>query len=82
MRFVLVVALLLAGCSGKPLPSYEELKKYPLSCKHQSEQLKELKSFQSRKNFSEDPELLNDEDRAYNALLHEHVWWFTYTCDQ
>lgn len=83
MKFLIaLVIVLLVGCSGKPLPTYAELKQYPLSCKLQDKQVAELERIQNIKRFSEDPDQLNEMDRKYNSLLKEHLWWFVYNCEQ
>ena len=82
-RLLPFVVLALVGCdSGPPLPTYEQLKAYPLSCAKQEQQLPELKRIQVRKRFDEDPENLDEMDRAYNSLLKEHIWWFAYRCGE
>lgn len=83
MKFLIaLVIVLLVGCSGKPLPTYAELKQYKLSCNLQDKQVAELERIQNIKRFSEDPDQLNEMDRKYNALLKEHLWWFVYNCEQ
>jgi hypothetical protein len=84
MRFLIpLMIVLVAGCSNSaPLPTYEQLVNYPLSCKLKNEQFRELKQIQGKKNFSEDPDQLSDQDRRYNALLKEHLWWYVYNCEQ
>jgi|LauGreDrversion4_2_1035121.scaffolds.fasta_scaffold100398_5 hypothetical protein len=84
MRFLIaLVAVLVAGCGNSTsLPTYEQLTKYPLSCKLKYEQFSELKNIQRIKNFAQDPDALSPEDRQYNALLKEHLWWFVYNCEQ
>jgi hypothetical protein len=79
---ITLVIVFLVGCSGKPLPTYAELKQYPLSCKLKAQQLVELERIQNAKRFAEDPDQLNESDRAYNSLLREHLWWFVYNCEQ
>jgi hypothetical protein len=82
----LLITLLIAtvaGCSNSaPVPTYEQLLNWQLSCKQKNEQFKELKRIQQIKNFNEDPDQLSAIDRQYNALLKEHMWWFVYNCEQ
>jgi len=84
MKFLIAfVVVLVAGCSNSaPVPTYEELTRYPLSCKIKYDQFRELKSIQKRKNFAEDLDTLSAQDRQYNALLKEHLWWLVYNCEQ
>jgi hypothetical protein len=80
---IAAVVVLVAGCSNSaPIPTYDQLLNYPLSCKHKNEQFTELQRIRGKKNFSEDPDQLSAEDRRYNALLKEHLWWFVYNCEQ
>jgi hypothetical protein len=62
--------------------TYQELKDFNPSCNAKEEQLKQLKYIQSVKNFKEDPNDLEDADRAYNSRLKATIWWYTYSCDQ
>ena len=84
MRFlILLLFILVTGCGNSaPLPTYEQLVNYPLSCKLKNEQFTELQRIRAKKNFSEDPDQLSAEDRQYNAVLKEHLWWFVYNCEQ
>lgn len=75
-----IVAILLAGCDGLRTPTYEELKKYPKSCAKEAQQLAELRGIKNVRNFSDDPDQLNDEDRAYNSLLKLTIWWYATEC--
>lgn len=82
-RLIPFVFILLAGCgNSRTLPSYEELLNYPLSCNKKFEQFSELKNIQRIKNFSADLDSLSFDDRKYNALLKDHLWWFVYNCEQ
>ena len=84
MKFIVaLLVVLVTGCGNTAaLPTYEQLVNYPVNCKFKNEQFRELKQIQSRKNFSEDPDQLSNEDRKYNAMLKEHLWWFVYNCEQ
>lgn len=78
-----LIVLLLAGCSVEarsPVLSYDELVNYPSRCDRADEQLKELRKIQSIKNFDQDPDNLNDQDRAYNSRLKATIWWYAYRC--
>lgn len=81
-RFIPILVLALVGCSGQPLPTYEELQRYPLNCKKKHDQIMDLQDIMRLKFFNPDPEKLNKEDKAYHALLKEHIWWFSYNCEQ
>jgi hypothetical protein len=61
--------------------SYEQLKNYPKDCSKLDVNLSNLKALQQSKGFNEDPDELTDEDRAYNALLKETIWWYRRECD-
>lgn len=81
---LLVLAVLLAGCnetSSRDL-TYDQLVNYPSQCAKADEQLRELKALQARKNFNEDPDMLNDSDRAYNSRLKASIWWYAYRCEK
>lgn len=86
MKYATVLAaLLLVGCSESPsqhIMTYEELEKYPAQCAKADSQLRELRALQKIKNFAEDPDELNDADRAYNSRLKATIWWFAYKCDK
>lgn len=81
-RLIPLLVLLLSGCGGQPLPSYEELKRFPLDCKKKGDQVSDLKDIMRLKYFDPNIENLNKQDRAYYALLKEHIWWFEYNCNQ
>lgn len=79
---LLTVALLLSACGERPsVLSYEQLSNYPKDCGKKSSQLAELKNIQAYKNFLQDPDSLNEEDRAYNSKLKATIWWYTVTCN-
>lgn len=81
----ILFALLLVGCSestSQHVMTYEELEKYPVQCAKADSQLLELRALQKVKNFAEDPDDLNDADRAYNSRLKATIWWFAYQCDK
>lgn len=80
---LLSVVLSISAC-GKVdnTMSYETLVHYPSSCSLKTEQLKELIHVQEVKNFAQDPDDLNDEDRAYNSRLKATIWWYTWNCGQ
>lgn len=62
--------------------SYEDLKKYPVSCDKKDQQLSELAKLQQLKNFNSDPEKLEESDRIFNSRLKSTIWWYTYSCNQ
>jgi hypothetical protein len=81
-RFVAIVAIVLAGCSNEPAtPSYEELVKFKKSCTNQAAELKLLQHWQRAKNFAQDPDDLNEEDRKYNSQLKATIWWYAVECN-
>ena len=91
MRYLaILIALMLVGCDeqtrSQPTrvfnPTYQELVDYPASCDLADSQLAELKGLQTRKNFNDDPDLMNEQDRAYNGILKSTIWWFAYKCDK
>lgn len=80
---VLLAALLLAGCNeSSHVMTYDELVKYPVQCSLADSQLRELRALQQTKNFDEDPDNLDEADRAYNGRLKATIWWFAYRCDK
>ena len=85
-RAVFVVALLLAGCKQSENTSgdltYDQLVKYPVQCAKADEQLEQLHSIQNARNFAQDPDDLNDADRAYNSRLKSTIWWYAYKSDK
>lgn len=82
-RLIPMAVLLLVGCGNTAsIPSYDELVKYPVSCNLKNEQFPFLKKIQEVKNFPDDPDSLSPDDRKYNAVLKEHLWWFVYNCEQ
>jgi hypothetical protein len=60
----------------------QELKDFEPVCNKQQEQLKQLRNIQVVKNFKEDPNDLDANDRAYNSRLKATIWWYTYSCEQ
>lgn len=67
---------------GLTVPTYEQLRDYPVDCKLKDSQLADLYRIQKIKNFAEDPDDLNDQDRQYNARLKATIWWFAYGCEK
>jgi hypothetical protein len=82
-----VIALAsLGSCQheSKPAPkilTLHELEHYQKDCKKSKEQLEQLIYIQNIKSFGEDPDELNDEDRAYNRALKDAIWWYNYSCE-
>jgi hypothetical protein len=68
--------------SSPTVMSYQELVDYPVSCEFKEQQLVELKNLQTLKNFNPDPDLLNEDDHAFNSRLKATIWWYAYRCDQ
>jgi hypothetical protein len=68
--------------SSSTIPSYKELENYPVSCDKKEAQLTDLHRIQNAKHFSQDPDSLNDYDRAYNSKLKATIWWFSYGCQK
>lgn len=81
-RLIPILVLAVAGCNAEPVPTYEQLVNWKLSCKLKHEQFPKLERIQKQKNFSKDIDELSPTDRAYNAILREHMWWFVYNCEQ
>lgn len=81
-KLIILLTVVLAGCGGQPLPTYEQLKNYPLDCKKKVEQIFDLKDIMRLKYFGPDPEQFSKADKAYYDLLKEHIWWFSYNCEQ
>lgn len=80
---VLIILLLLSACKVDPyqaIPSFEELKKYPVDCNKKTVQLAHLYLIQKTKNFNEDPDELTPADYMYNRRLKSTIWWFYYEC--
>ena len=81
-KLALLFVVLLSACSeGKPVLSYQQLVAYPKSCINKESQLKELRRIQEVKNFSDNPDDLSEEDRAYNSRLKSTIWWYTIKCN-
>ena len=82
MKKILILAiLLLPGCDGNSrMLTYEQLVNYPSQCSKAKEQLAELRIIQRIKNFAQDPDELNEYDRAYNSRLKATIWWYTWKC--
>lgn len=62
--------------------SLEELRSYPVDCKLKDKQLAQLRQIQKIKNFTSDPDSLNEYDRAYNSRLKSTIWWFYFGCEK
>lgn len=62
--------------------TYQQLVDYPNQCAKADEQLAELRRIQQIKNFAQDPDMLNEHDRAYNSRLKATIWWYAYRCDK
>jgi hypothetical protein len=61
--------------------SYAQLKQFPKDCSKLDVNLSKLSILQQSKGFKDDPDELTEEDRAYNALLKETIWWYRRECD-
>jgi len=62
--------------------TFQQLVDYPANCEKKEQQLKELTQLQKNKNFNSDPDVLNDNDRAYNSRLKATIWWYSYGCEK
>ena len=90
--YYLTVLLALAGCqpsvgvhqtvAKSKVMTYQELVDYPGTCESKEQQLAELKQLQAIKNFNPDPDLLNEDDHAFNSRLKATIWWFAYRCEE
>jgi hypothetical protein len=60
--------------------TYDQLVNYPSQCEKAKEQLAELRAIQRIKNFAQDPDALDEADRAYNSRLKATIWWYTWKC--
>jgi len=82
---ILLLVSLLVGCSDATstnILTYEQLVAYTPACDKKDAQLKELRFIQSFKNFAQDPDDLNEHDRAYNSRLKATIWWYAYECNK
>jgi Tfp pilus assembly protein PilP len=80
---VLTILLFLSACKADAypvIPTYEELKNYPLDCNKKTIQLAHLYLIQKTKAFNEDPDKLTPADYYYNSRLKSSIWWFYYEC--
>jgi hypothetical protein len=80
---VLIIVLLLSACDvdlSRAIPTFEELRNYPVDCNKKDSQLSHLLLIQKTKNFNEDPDELAPIDYAYNSRLKSTIWWFYYEC--
>lgn len=82
MKYLIVLfVLILTACTDSASTmSYEQLVNYPSSCDKKESQLKELIQLQRSKNFAQDPDNLNESDRAYNSRLKATIWWYEWKC--
>ncbi|CAB4126033.1 hypothetical protein UFOVP181_205 [uncultured Caudovirales phage] len=82
MKYYLVLLVLILTACGDAgsVMSYEQLVNYPSSCDKKEAQLKELTQLQRSKNFPQDPDDLNESDRAYNSRLKATIWWYEWKC--
>lgn len=78
-KLLCIAAFVITGCDSHIL-TYEELRKYPVSCAKEQKQLAELREIQAIKNFADDPDQLNEQDRAYNSRLKATIWWYGAEC--
>jgi hypothetical protein len=87
--FLIFIIILFGNPSGSAASTktnkvltYQQLVDYPVDCKLKNQQLVELEHLQKIKNFAEDPDDLNTEDRKYNARLKATIWWYAYGCQE
>ena len=98
MKYVAILAILvLAGCK-EPRPisttsqstqpaqfqplTYRQLVNYPIDCAKKDSQLAYLIELQEFKNFPQNSDSLNIDDRAYNGRLKATIWWYSYSCGE
>jgi len=80
-HWIILAILLLPGCdSNSRMLTYDQLVNYPSQCEKAKEQLAELRAIQRIKNFAQDPDALDEADRAYNSRLKATIWWYTWKC--
>lgn len=80
-KLLVLVTILLTGCdSNARMLTYDQLVNYPSECPKAKIQLAELREIQRIKNFAQDPDSLNEADRAYNSRLKATIWWYTWKC--
>lgn len=80
-KLLILAVLLLPGCDGNTrMLTYDQLVNYPSDCSKAKVQLAELREIQRIKNFAQDPDDLNEYDRAYNSRLKATIWWYTWKC--
>lgn len=81
MKYLIILAAVLMGCNQWSPPSLAVLKDYRVSCETSAGQIAYLNRIVAYKNFSSDPDLLNEQDREYNRFLKTKLWWFYQNCD-
>lgn len=82
-HLLIIVALVLTGCGDNTrILSYDELVRFRTSCTNQVAELKQLQAIQRFKNFAQDPDDLNEEDRAYNSRLKATIWSYSLECNR
>ena len=82
-RLVVIAVLALVGCGDNiPMLTYEQLEKFNKRCPNKTAELNQLRHIQQVKNFAQDPDDLNDDDRAYNSKLKATIWWYTQNCNE
>jgi hypothetical protein len=79
--------LMLTACHHNNYPSPKVLSLYELEhfqkdCKKADAQLADLQYSKEVKRLANDPDMLNAEDRKYNQVLKDTIWWYTYTCGE
>ena len=87
MRYLLVMVLLLSGCGEaanitpyKRALTFDEIRQMQLSCTRRDEQLNLLRISKTIKGLDNEPDNLNDDDRAYNSRLKASMWWLEMNC--
>lgn len=81
LLFIAVLALVGCGQAPNPIPTYEELLKFPRLCTDKDKQLSRLAFIQQAKHFAPDPDDLNMMDRLYNSQLKDTIWWYYTECN-
>lgn len=81
-RLVVIAVLALVGCGeSSPMLTYEQLASFNKRCPNQAAELKLLRNIQQVKNFAQDPDELDEDDRAYNSKLKATIWWYAQHCN-
>jgi hypothetical protein len=77
-----LVAVVVAGCDAGAQKPASDLDTFQTDCARRTEQQNKIENIITAKRLGGDPDLLDDDRRAYNSRLKATWWWYEINCKQ